>query len=68
MPYHTHDVDAYRLDYIMAEIDLQKDTVPKSLLGKGSIFAKMGIKLSKIAPYFGLIVAGVVLLVAVLTG
>lgn len=47
---------------------MEKAMVPKDILGKGSIFAKMGSGMSKLIPYFGLIVAGVVIVWAVLTG
>lgn len=62
------NIESYKLDYILAEIDMQKKMVPKGILGTPSIFARLGPSLSKIVPYFGLIVAGVVILWAVLAG
>lgn len=68
VPYHVRNREGYRLDYILAEIDMEKAMIPKDLLGKRSVFARMGSGLSKLVPYFGLIVAGIVIIWAVLTG
>lgn len=68
VPYHVRDLESYRLDWILGEIDVQKAMSPKGVFGPPSIFARMGSKLSKLVPYAGLILAGVVIVWAVLAG
>lgn len=68
VPYHPHDVD-YSFDTLLREVDEHKLMSPRTLLGNAQIFfRKAGNIWKQIVPYIGLIITGVIVAWAFLTG
>lgn len=68
VPYHAKNTESYRLDYILAELDQQKLMTPRGVFGEKGIFAHaFSDTWKRLLPYSGVIIAGIVVVYALLT-